>query len=144
MFLMCGSLRAQLIKPDVVISTNNLSLKEIYRPYVNRNPMVPSTVFQSVTLKYDIMMSTYSASLSTSSLKNFALQGIIKYDNNKEALIKNTISGTTYILRNGNIYDIKKNVLKDIKGEIRGKSVLLYNVKSKENIELFVGDYKKE
>jgi hypothetical protein len=106
--------------------------------------MVPSTVFQPVTLKYDIMMSTYSASLSTSSLKNFALQGIIKYDNNKEALIKNTISGTTYILRNGSIYDIKKNVLKDIKGEIRGKSVLLYNVKSKENIELFVGDYKKE
>ncbi|NLH38569.1 MAG: hypothetical protein GX445_00695 [Elusimicrobia bacterium] len=139
----CNFLDAQYIKSDVVISTTNVSVKEIYAPYVKRNPMVQSKVYGSKTLKYSIVNST-SPIKQEMSIKKFKLSGIIKYNDYREALLKDTMNDTAYILRNGMLYDNKKKVLKNIRGDIREKSVLLYDIISKDEINLLIDEDKKE
>lgn len=133
-------LSSQNLKPDVFVSTTASSLKEIYKPYVKRNPMIEPQTKGSVTLKYDIKFSTFNLRYDDLSVKAFSLQGIIKFFGSKEALLKNTINGEMYILRDGKIYDIKKVPLKNMTGEIRGKSVLIKNIEKKEEAELFLNE----
>ncbi|MEF3280636.1 MAG: hypothetical protein K6357_06695 [Elusimicrobiota bacterium] len=131
---------SQRIKEDVVISTNASSVKEIYKPFVTRNPMVASQIMGPTTLKYDLKFSSYTVNISTSilDLDRFSLSGIIKSSDFREALLKDNFSGSIFILRNGKVYDIKKNIIKDIRGEIRGKAILLYNTKNGQKKELIM------
>jgi len=126
---------------DVVISTSSTEVKEIYSPKFKRNPMVKSSVKESVTKKYLVDIST--ATVDAYSVKNFSLNGIIRYNNNREALLKNNISGELFILRGDgflrSLRDIKKTI-KNIKGEIKGKSVILYNTQTKESKEFFINN----
>lgn len=137
-------LNAQYIKPDVVISTPVVSVKEIYTPHVKRNPMVQSKVYGSKTLKYSIIDSSSTIITPEISIKKFKLSGIIKYNDYREALLKDTVNDISYILRNGMLYDTKNKALKNIRGEIMEKSVWLYDIRSKDKINLLIDEDKKE
>jgi hypothetical protein len=124
---------------DVVISTSSLTVKEIYLPKNKRNPMVKSSVYGTTTKKYSLELST--TSINTYSLNNFVLNGIIKYENGREALLKNNITGEIFILKNsGNLKSLSdsKKILKNVKGDIKGKSVVLYDSEKKETKEFVI------
>jgi len=75
---------------------------------------------------------------STTTLTNFVLVGIIQFSDKKEALLKDN-TGAIYLVRNGKIYDNKKNEVKGFKANIKGKQVTIINEKNKEKpIELFI------
>ncbi len=140
LFIFNFPLKATGINEDVVISTQSKTAIDIYNPKKKRNPMVISNVKESVTLNYDINFSTDVIKLNEFSVKNFSLQGIIRFMGIREALLKNNHTGEVYILRNKKLYDIKKKELTDIYGEIRGKSVYLKNKKNNEEVELFLSE----
>jgi hypothetical protein len=82
-----------------------------------------------------------TTSINTYSLNNFVLNGIIKYENGREALLKNNITGEIFILKNsGNLKSLSdsKKILKNIKGDIKGKSVVLYDSEKKETKEFVI------
>jgi hypothetical protein len=143
MALMGLNLKAQNIKPDVVISTTATSINEVYNPCVKRNPMIASTIKGSSTLKYDMKFSSVTISNDDFYLKSFVLTGIIKLFDKKEAILKNLLNNEMYILRNNKLYDIKKVPLNGIKGEIRGKSVYLYDIEKKQGVELYLNNEKE-
>lgn len=137
LIIMSFSLFSQV--EDVVISTSSLNVKEIYLPKNKRNPMVKSNVYGTTTKKYSLELST--TSINTYSLNNFVLNGIIKYENGREALLKNNITGEIFILKNsGNLKSLSdsKKILKNIKGDIKGKSVVLYDSEKKETKEFVI------
>lgn len=141
LFIFNIRLNSQNIVENVIISTNSLSIKELYNPRNLRNPMIATTDNLPTTLNYDINFQN-SLFTSTDTLNNFILSGIIRSDNYREALLKNKSTNEMYILKNGRVYDVKRNVLKNIKGEIKGKSVVLYDVEKKERKELFINDIR--
>jgi len=137
LIIMSFSLFSQV--EDVVISTSSLTVKEIYLPKNKRNPMVKSSVYGTTTKKYSLELST--TSINTYSLNNFVLNGIIKYENGREALLKNNITGEIFILKNsGNLKSLSdsKKILKNVKGDIKGKSVVLYDSEKKETKEFVI------
>jgi len=126
------------IEDNVIISTNAVGVKEIYSPKNKRNPMIKSNIYNTTTKKYNIFLST--TTITSYSLNNFSVSGIIRYKNMREALLKNNITGEVFVLKNGYLRSLtdSKKVLKNIKGEIKGKSVILYDTEKDETKEFLI------
>lgn len=130
-FLLNAGGYAQNIKPDVVISTNSSLSKEVYKPYVKRNPMVQSSIKASTMAEYEIKFSTFQRQ-SGSIIESFLLIGIVKSNGLKEAILKDTLTDEIYILKNKKICNLAKKCLKDLTGEVSGNSVYLRDNTQKE------------
>jgi len=127
------------IQENVIISSNTLNVNEIYSPKNKRNPMIKSNVYSSVTKKYSVDISTSADSFY--SLDSFSLSGIINYKNEREALLKNSITGEIFILKdkkNLKSLNNSKKIINNIRGEINGRTVILYDTQKKETKEFYI------
>jgi len=128
------------IIPEVILSTNSKTVESIYKPANITDPILPSTIYNSQTVNKKLPDKTKEQNINTSTttLTNFVLVGIIQFSDKKEALLKDN-TGAIYLVRNGKIYDNKKNEVKGFKANIKGKQVIIINEKNKEKpIELFI------
>jgi len=131
---------SQAAVPNVTISTASKSVAEIYRPANGRDPMVISSVYASQTENRKLVDSKQPAvTVSSFTVKNLVLSGIIEYSNRKEALLKDQATGLIYVLKNGILYDGRKNRVAGVKGSVKGKQVTLISDGNKdEPFDLFI------
>ena len=130
------------IVPEVILSTASKTAESIYKPVNMTDPVLPSNIYNSQTTNKKLPSQNKeplkNVNLSTATINNFILVGIVQFSNKKEALLKDA-SGALYIVKDGKIYDNKKNVLKGIKANIKGKQVTIIDEKNKEKpVELFI------
>ncbi|MCX7641805.1 MAG: hypothetical protein N2Z20_04140 [Elusimicrobiales bacterium] len=137
--LFSSMLMTQLI-PDVVISTQDISEKKIYKPYNLRNPMIRPTTFSPTTLNYSYKYSTSTLSDVVFNMDSLVLEGIMSTSKFKEALLRDVSSGEMYIIRDGKIYTLNRRVINGYSVDIVGKGVIIKDKKSGKKIELIISE----
>lgn len=138
LFFLSFFLKSQIVD-DVVISTQSISERKIYKPSNLRNPMVRPLNFYPTTLNYK-----YSKSTSTQSdvfnIDNIVLNGIMSTTNFKEALLRDVVNGNMYIVRYGKIYMLNRKQVEGYTAEILGKGVIIYDKKNNKRVELIISN----
>ncbi|HOI42147.1 MAG TPA: hypothetical protein PK523_04305 [Elusimicrobiales bacterium] len=109
----------------VAVSTPPATVEGLYRPINARDPMVPSTFFGDHKPKTGAVPAAEPAALSSSTIANLSLTGIMEDSSGRQALLTDKASGTVYILRGGKVFDPKRKAVPGLEGVIRGKQVEL-------------------
>lgn len=128
-FIFLTALKAfSQIVPNVSISTMSKTVDAIYKPVNKRDPMLQSFVYKDQTAGRIASSSEQkikvSTSTSLSSQVDYSLIGIVQFEDRKEALLRDS-EGKIYFVRDGNLYDNKKNIVKGVKAYIKGKQITI-------------------
>lgn len=129
---------AQIV-PDVVISTQSISEKKIYKPSNYRNPMVRPTATSPTTLNHSYMVSTTTSNIKFD-IERLTLEGIMATSSFKEALLRDTLTGEMYIVRYGRIYTTSRKLIDGYSVDIIGKGVIIYEKKTGKKKELIMSE----
>lgn len=110
---------------NTIVSTQILSVEQIYRPVVYRDPLVQSTVYGDAKSKAAPEANAVEIAKSTFTVYDLELTGLMEDSKGKQAMLTDSKTGTVFILKAGRLFDGKKNTVKGITGIIRGKQVVL-------------------
>ncbi|MCX7905178.1 MAG: hypothetical protein N2446_00570 [Elusimicrobiales bacterium] len=139
-FLFSFDLFCQIV-PDVVISSQNISEKKIYKPLNQRNPMVRTYINTPSTMNYSYKLSVSTCvDSSVFNIDNIVLEGIMSTSNFKEALLKDSSTGEIYIVRNGNIYTLNRKVINGYSVDILSKSIIIKDKKNGRKKEIKISN----
>jgi hypothetical protein len=113
-----------LVSADVGVSTTVLTVEQVYAAAKYKDPFIVSTVFgdehapKSKAGSGDVAVSTFS-------VYNLSLIGIMEDSRAKEALLSDKATGLAYVLKGGRLIDVKKKRVPGVVGAIKGKQVTL-------------------
>ena len=105
-------------------SVTAVTVEQAYHPVNMRDPLRVSTMFGDEHAPTARAGSTELAR-STFSVYNLVLTGILEDSRSKEAMLRDSVTGATYILKGGRLLDSKKKQLPRVSGVIKGKQVIL-------------------
>jgi hypothetical protein len=115
---------APRVSADVGVSTTVLTVEQVYFAPKYRDPFIVSTVFGDEHAPKG-KAGLDDVALSTFSVYNLSLIGIMEDSRAKEALLSDKMTGLLYVLKGGRLLDAKKKQVPGVAGVIKGKQVTL-------------------
>lgn len=111
---------------QVAVSTPALAVELFYKPVNPRDPLLPSTVYSDSMGKVRPGAAGAPAVASaTFTVYALALTGIMEDSRGRQALLRDTATGSLYTLRGGRLIDSKRKFVPGVSGVVRGKQVVL-------------------
>jgi len=112
---------------QVAVSTPALAVEQFYKPVNPRDPLLPSTVYSDSMGKGKPGAAGAPASVAaaTFTVYGLALTGIMEDSRGRQALLRDTATGSLYTLRGGRLIDSRKKAVPGVSGVVRGKQVVL-------------------
>ena len=136
--LLASFSRAEIV-PDVIISTESIAERRIYRPLKQRDPMVRTSVTSPTTLNYSYTVSTSTREIGFD-MERVVLEGIMSTASFKEALLRDILTGEMYIVRYGRIYTTSRKIIEGYYANIIGKAVVIGEKKTGRKKELVMSE----
>ena len=121
-FLLFAGLSAPALA-QVAVSTPAATVEQLY-PGLGRDPLMPATVFNDQTGAAKAQAAA-GVSVSSFSVYNLNLTGIMEDAGGKQALLSNAVTGSVYTLKAGRLLDSKKKPVPGVSGIVKGKQVIL-------------------
>ena len=119
---------------QIDVSTQAATVDQLYH-VLGRDPLVPSVVFESQAGS-DKLQAPGAVAVSSFSIYNLSLTGIMEDSGGKQALLSDTVNGKVYTLKAGRLLDSKKKPVPGVSGVIKGKQVVLLTDKKIRQIDL--------
>ena len=123
---------------QVAVSTQApVTVDQAYRPVNSRDPLVPATVFgdQKGTGKLiSAAPAAHAAAPAAAAapeaqgafnVNGLTLTGILEDSSGRQALLRDSATGTLYTLRAGRLRDAKRKTVRGVSGVVKGKQVIL-------------------
>jgi hypothetical protein len=112
---------------QVAVSTPALTVEQVYKPLNLRDPLVPSTIYGDTMLGKSTPAAGVQPSVATTTFTVYglALTGIMEDSRGRQALLRDTATGSLYTLKGGRLIDSKKKAVPGVSGVVKGSQVIL-------------------
>lgn len=116
---------AQPAAAQVAVSTPAATVAQIYMPLNTRDPLIPSTVYGDSKGAGKPAAATAQVASATFTVYGLALTGIMEDSFGRQALLRDTATGSLYKLKGGRLIDSKKKIVPGVSGVVKGRQVIL-------------------
>jgi len=110
---------------QVEVSTPTVTVEQVYAPLTQRDPLIPSTVYGDSKGGGKPAPAASAVSAATFTVYGLALTGIMEDSRGRQALLRDTATGSLYTLKGGRLTDSRKKVVPGVSGVVNSRQVIL-------------------